>query len=73
MESKSLAALRADPERLLTQADLCGLLDKSESWAERARCYRTGPRFIKIGRTPVYRAGDVLEFVLAGVVETRAA
>lgn len=45
---------------LLTQKDLCGYLDKSEAWAERARLEGTGPPFIKIGRSVRYTWKSVL-------------
>lgn len=67
---KSLATLKKDPELLLTQGELCALLGKSQSWAERSRWNRTGPRYLKLGRSVRYRAQDVLEYILAGTVET---
>ena len=67
---KSLAVLKNDPDRLLQQEELCEFLDKTASWAERARWSRTGPRYIKVGRSVFYKAADVLAFIEGGAVET---
>ncbi len=67
---QSLSPLQTDPGRLLTQDELCKLLGKSPSWAERHRWARTGPKYHKIGRTVLYRAGDILVYVEARAVET---
>lgn len=67
---KSLSTLKNDPERLLTQGEVCALLGKSQSWAERSRWARTGPRYFKFGRAVRYRAADVLDYILASAVET---
>lgn len=69
----SLADLHRDPERLLWQAELALLIDKSEAWLERHRWAKTGPRFVKIGRTPMYRARDVIEYLDQRTVDTKAA
>lgn len=69
----SLADLHRDPERLLTQLELARVLAKSEAWLERHRWAQTGPRFVKIGRTPKYRARDVIEYLDQRTVDTKAA
>lgn len=48
---------------LLTQREMCGVVQKSEKWAEAARLHGTGPRFVKLGRAVRYRAADVLEWI----------
>jgi predicted DNA-binding transcriptional regulator AlpA len=68
-----LGDLRADHDRLLTQSELCALLGKSPAWAERARWDKSGPAFLKVGRSVAYRAGDVLEWIEATRVESQAA
>jgi predicted DNA-binding transcriptional regulator AlpA len=67
---QSLLPLQTDPDRLLSQDELCKLFGKSPSWAERHRWARTGPRYHKIGRTVFYRARDILAYVEARAVET---
>lgn len=69
----TLADLHRDPKRLLTQAELCGLLSKSAAWAERHRWARTGVRYLRVGRTPMYRAQDVLNYLDQRTVDTKAA
>jgi hypothetical protein len=61
----------ADPETLLNTDELCRVLGKSKSWAERHRWAGTGLRFYRIGQTPYYRAADVVRFIDDSRVETR--
>ena len=49
--------------RLLKESEMCGLVQKSEKWAQAARLHGTGPRFVKLGRSVRYRAADVLEWI----------
>lgn len=72
-ELPTLAGLRSDPDRLLTQADLCAILGKSPPWTERHRWARTGVPFIKIGRTPYYIARDVIAYIESRRVDTQQA
>ncbi|MHB8255868.1 MAG: helix-turn-helix transcriptional regulator [Acidiferrobacterales bacterium] len=72
-ENPSLSELKNDPDRLLTQAELCAVLKKSGAWAERARWARIGPPYLKIGRSVAYRGGDVLEWVESHRVKTENA
>lgn len=48
---------------LSTQEELAPLLRKSAAWFERARWLGTGPAFVKVGRTPMYRREDVLAWL----------
>lgn len=48
---------------LLTQYQLAEWLGKSAKWAEAARFYGTGPKFIKVGRAVRYRTTDVLQWL----------
>lgn len=66
----TISDLRRDPDRLLSQAELCAIIGKSAAWAERARWARIGPAFLKIGRSVVYRAGDVIAWLDDRRVET---
>jgi len=65
----TISDLRAHPDRLLSQAETAPVIKKSEAWLERCRWAKTGPAYIKVGRTPYYKAGDLLAFIEAGRVE----
>ena len=54
---------------LINQAELAKLLDKSEAWTERSRWDGSGPPFVKIGKSVMYRVTDVEEW-LAGRTRT---
>lgn len=54
-----------NPLGLINQRDLARWLGKSEAWAERSRWDGSGPPFVKIGRSVMYRVEDV-EAWLAG-------
>lgn len=54
------------PDDLYTQEQVCTLLGKSLSWAERSRWAGTGITFHKIGRRALYRGSDILAYCNAG-------
>lgn len=53
----------APSEALFSQAVIGAVLDLSESWCERSRFCGGGPKFIKIGRSVLYRKSDVVAFI----------
>lgn len=59
----SLSSLQQDPERLFDTNEAAEIYRKSKQWFERHRWAGTGPKYIKIGRTPYYRAADLLEWI----------
>lgn len=61
--SESYGLLKANPDRLFDTNEIIELFDKSKAWAERQRWAGTGPKYIKIGRTPYYRGSDLLKFI----------
>lgn len=66
----SLSELRRDPDRLYTTTEAARMLGKSKAWFERHRWAGTGPRYVKVGRTPYYTARDLLVFVAGTTVPT---
>ena len=48
-----------NPLGLIDQTQLAEWLGKSEAWAERSRWDGSGPPFVKIGRSVMYRVEDV--------------
>jgi hypothetical protein len=59
MESQSTEILTQEGseewlDELLTQEQQAGEIKKSKPWLARSRGAGTGPRYIKIGRTPYY-------------------
>lgn len=58
-----------NPLGLVNQAELAAMLGKSEAWAERSRWDGSGPPFVKIGKSVMYRVADVQEW-LAGRTRT---
>lgn len=62
-EPITLSTLREDPDRLLETADAARAFNKSKAWFEKHRWAGTGPCFVKIGRTPYYKACDLLLFI----------
>lgn len=44
---------------LITQAELCRILNKSHAWAERGRLEGYGPPYYRIGRSIRYALSDV--------------
>lgn len=48
-----------NPLGLINQTELANWLGKSEAWAERSRWDGSGPPFVKIGRSVMYRVADV--------------
>lgn len=58
-----------NPLGLINQAELAEMLGKSEAWAERSRWDGSGPPYVKIGKSVMYRVTDV-EAWLAGQTRT---
>ncbi len=52
-----------EPDALYTQTELAPVLRKSLAWFERARWAGNGPRYVKVGRQPLYRGRDVLDWL----------
>jgi predicted DNA-binding transcriptional regulator AlpA len=50
-------------DKLYTQTDLMPVLRKSKNWFERKRWDGSGPRYLKIGRSVLYRGEDVLSWL----------
>ena len=48
-----------NPLGLISQKELAESLGKSEAWCERSRWDGSGPAFVKIGRSCMYRVSDV--------------
>ena len=48
-----------EDDRLYDQIELIEPLKKSKQWFERSRWNGTGPKYIKIGRKPLYRGSDL--------------
>lgn len=62
-----------DENELATQGQLSAETGKSEPWFERQRWAGTGPKFVKVGRSVLYRRGDWNEYLAAQLhVSTRA-
>lgn len=60
----------ANPQKLLTTGQVATLTGMSQSWLEKGRIYRWGPKYLRIGSDRKggavrYRWSDVLEY-LAG-------
>lgn len=53
----------APGEALFGQSVIAPVLDMSEQWCERARFCGGGPKFIKLGRSVVYRKSDVVAWI----------
>ena len=61
MSQQTFSAI--EPDALYSQTDLAPVLRKSLAWFERARWAGTGPAYVKVGRQPLYRGRDVLEWL----------
>ena len=48
---------------LFKQPVIAQVLVKSESWCERARWEGNGPKFLRIGRSIVYKKADVVDWL----------
>lgn len=59
----TLSILHNDPCRFFDTTEAAEIYGKSKAWFERHRWAGTGPRFLKIGRTPMYKAADLLNFI----------
>lgn len=57
---------------MINQQQLAEMLGKSIKWAERARHEGNGPKFIKAGRSVLYRTSDVLEWLESNVRSSTA-
>lgn len=51
----NISRLKDNLDCLYTTTEAADIYGKSEAWFERHRWARTGPKFIKIGRTPYYK------------------
>ena len=67
MSQQTVSAIQ--PDALYTQTELAPVLRKSLAWFERSRWAGNGPRYVKVGRQPLYRGRDVLDWLDA---QTRA-
>ena len=56
-----LQNVASDP--LLTPKEAAHFLRKSVSYLAKCRMYRKGPRYIKIGRSVLYRMSDLIEYL----------
>ena len=56
---------------LSTQKTLGPILGKSKSWFSRHRWAKTGIRFTKVGRTPMYSKQSVLDYFAEREIETK--
>ena len=61
MTTQALSTIQ--PDALYTQTELAPLLRKSLAWFERARWDGKGPAYVKVGRQPLYRGSDVLNWL----------
>ncbi len=48
-----------EDSKMYDQSEAAPILRKSEAWFERKRWDGTGPKYIKIGRKPLYRGSDL--------------
>lgn len=69
-EPTSLANLRQDPDRLLTQQETAPFRGGSVKTLERDRWAGQGIPYLKLGRRVVYRAQDVIDWVEAQRINT---
>lgn len=56
---------------LLRQRDAAAHLIVSESWLERERWKKTGPKYIRIGRAIRYSLEDINEYIQSRTIKTR--
>ena len=47
----------------LNQKEVAALIRKKPRWLERARCVGGGPPFCYVGRSPIYKQSDVLQWM----------
>jgi hypothetical protein len=66
-----LDAIQAD--RLYSQAEMCALVGRSAAWAERCRWSRSGPAYLRVGRTPFYRGNDLRAWIEGTRIDPQAA
>lgn len=53
----------AAEDTLFDQKSVAAVLRRSQSWCERCRWDGTGPQYLKIGRSVVYRKRDVTDWI----------
>ena len=56
--------------RFLKEEEASRLCNLSLAWLRRARRFRTGPRYLRVGRMVRYRTEDLDAYMAARVVET---
>ncbi|GEM_PF-1093977 len=66
----TLAALQTDPDALLTPEQTAPFRGGTLATLARDRWARAGIPYVKLGRRPFYRAGDVLEWIKSRRVTT---
>ena len=59
----AIEILRNKPDRLYDTDEVATIFAKSKGWAERHRWAGTGPKYIKLGRTPYYKGSDLLAYL----------
>jgi len=65
MLKNTLEALSSNRQGLFDTNEASQLFGKTKSWFERHRWAGTGPKFIRIGKTPYYSGQSLLEFLIA--------
>ncbi|ETZ52588.1 hypothetical protein [Mycobacterium avium] len=60
-----------NPDALLLPRDVAALRCMTENALAIERWRGAGPRFVKIGRRVLYRAGDLADFITAHTIEPR--
>ncbi len=58
------------PQRLLTTAEAAEFVQLSQPHLEKCRCYGTGPRFVRLGRSVRYRIEDLQAWIASGLTES---
>lgn len=66
----SLANLRQDPDRLLSQKEAAPFRGGSVKTLERDRWAGQGIPYLKLGRRVVYRAQDIIDWIEAQRIDT---
>ena len=59
----AIEILSQNPDRLYSTEEVAAIFDKSKAWAECHRWAGTGPRYLKLGRTPYYKGSDLLAYI----------
>jgi uncharacterized alpha-E superfamily protein len=71
MSATTREGLKSEAREFLSIVDAAEVMHKSRGALAAMRTRGTGPKFLKIGRTILYRASDVAEF-LEQAVSTKA-